>query len=339
MTVLRLVLRRIVLLVPIVFGVVFVTFLLVRVGSIDPVVLLAGPTASPAEIADIRAKLALDQPIWWQFVTYTLSVARGDLGQSWLSGGPVLAELMLRLPATLEMVLGGALLGAIIAIPLGLACAFRPNGWLDHTVRVVTLFGFGMPTIFLGIVLIVVFFYALSLAPPPMGRLDLLLNPPPRITGSYLLDGLLARDLDVITSAAGRLALPCAAIAIVFAAPLAKQTRAIALDVLASDHIRYARACGLPPRLLRRIVWRNSAVPVVTYGATELTSLFGAAAVLELIFAWGGVSQFGLTAVLRGDFQVVQGYVLLMALIATAIFVITDVVVLWLEPRARSDAS
>jgi peptide/nickel transport system permease protein len=129
--------------------------------------------------------------------------------------------------------------------------------------------------------------------------------------------------------------LPCGVVAVVFAAPMLKQTRAIALDVLASDYVRYARAAGLTRRHIDRMVWRNSSVPVLTYGATELTALFGAASVLELIFSWGGVSQFGLTAILKADFAVVQGYVLLMSVIAIVIFAITDLVVLRLEPRAN----
>jgi len=108
--------------------------------------------------------------------------------------------------------------------------------------------------------------------------------------------------------------------------------------VLASDYVRYARAAGLPEKTVRRMVWRNASVPVITYAATELTALFGAASVLELIFSWGGVSQFGLTSILKGDFAVVQGYVLIMSLIAMIIFAIADLIVLWIEPRARSTA-
>jgi peptide/nickel transport system permease protein len=339
MAVLSLLARRLLLSIPIVLGVLVFTFLLVRVGGNDPVALLAGPTGTPQEIAQITERLKLDQPIWRQFWEFMIQVASGDLGRSWLSDRPVLDELLDRLPATLEIVLLGALIGAVVGVPAGLRAALRAGGAFDQLSRIVSLLGFGMPTIFLGLVLVFIFFFALQWAPPPMGRLDLLLDPPARITGSYLVDALLARDLEAAYSAAGRMVLPCAAIAIVFAAPLIKQTRAIALDVLANDFVRHARILGLPERQVRRIVWRNSAAPLVTYAATELSALFGAAAVLELIFAWGGISQFGLTAILRGDFAVIQGFVIFMSAIAIVVFAAADMLVLWLEPRARLERS
>jgi ABC-type dipeptide/oligopeptide/nickel transport system permease component len=215
--------------------------------------------------------------------------------------------------------------------------ALNANRGFDHWSRFLSLLGFGMPTIFLGLALIFVFFFLLGWAPPPMGRIDLMITAPKVVTGSYFIDALLAGDGAAAWSAAGRLVLPCLVVAVVFAAPMIKQTRAIALDVMASDYVRYARAAGLPQRMVRRMIWRNAAVPVLTYGATELTALFGAASVLELIFSWGGVSQYGLTAILKGDFAVVQGYVLLMSVIAIVIFAITDLLVLKLEPRAASE--
>ena len=334
MPILRLVLRRLLLALPILFGMLLFTFLLVRVGSNDPVGLLAGPTASADEVAAIRRELKLDQSPLIQFGEFVRRVARGDLGQSWLSGKPVWSELTSRLPATLELIILGGLVGGVIGVATGMRAAARPNGLFDQASRIVSLMGFGMPTIFLGLVAIFVFFYLLGWAPPPMGRLDLLLASPPTITGSYTIDSLIAGDWEAARSAAARLLLPVACVAIVFAAPLIKQTRAIALDVLASDYVRYARAAGLPLAAIRRMVRRNSAVPVLTFGTGELIALFGIASVLELIFSWGGISQFGLVAVLKGDFAVVQGYVLFMSVIAMLVFALADAIVLVIEPRA-----
>ena len=335
---LYLVLRRAVLSLPILLGVLLFTFMLVRVGNNDPVGMLAGPTAGANEINAIRAAYKLDQPVLAQFVEYVRLVFRGDFGTSWLSGKPVLDELLLRLPATLELVLLGSFVGGLVGVWAGMRSALHANRRFDHWSRFLSLLGFGMPTIFLGLALIFVFFFLLEWAPPPMGRIDLMINSPKLVTGSYLVDALIAGDKAAAISAAGRLVLPCLVVAIVFAAPLIKQTRAIALDVMASDYVRYARAAGLPKPMVRRMVWRNSSVPVLTYGATELTALFGAASVLELIFSWGGVSQFGLTAILKGDFAVVQGYVLLMSVIAIVVFAITDLLIVKLEPRAAAGA-
>jgi ABC-type dipeptide/oligopeptide/nickel transport system permease component len=335
----RLLTHRVLLALPILFAVVAFTFLLIRIGHNDPVGMMAGPTAGAAEINAIRASYKLDQPLWRQFVEFAFKVAQGDLGQSWLSNQPVARELWSRLPATLELVGWGALIGAGVGISVGMSAALHANLRFDHITRLLSLFGFGMPTIFLGLALIFVFFFVLGWAPPPMGRLDLMINAPPTVTGSYFFDALIVGDRAAMLSAAGRLVLPCLAVAIVYAAPLIKQTRAIAIDVLASDYVRYAHASGMPPEFVRKLVWRNASVPVITYAATELTALFGAASVLELIFSWGGISQYGLTAILKGDFAVVQGYVLVMSLIAMVVFALADLLVLWIEPRARSGAA
>ena len=140
--------------------------------------MLAGPTATEIEVEQIKRQLRLDLPIWEQFVEFARKAAMGDLGRSWLSGNSVLAELMNRLPATLELVLLGALIGAAIGVPVGIVAAMRPNGMFDHASRLISLFGFGMPTIFLGLVAIFVFFYLLRAVPPPMGRLDLMITSP-----------------------------------------------------------------------------------------------------------------------------------------------------------------
>lgn len=334
---LRLLARRIALALPILFVVLLFTFFLIRVGSNDPVGMLAGPTAGAQEIAAIRASYKLDQPVWRQFAEFVWMVLHGDLGKSWLSNQPVMKELLIRLPATIELVFWGSLLGALVGLPVGMRAAFRANRSFDHVSRLFSLLGFSMPTIFLGLAMIFLFFFVLGWAPAPMGRIDLMVTAPQPVTGSYLIDAMLARDWVAAYSAAARLVLPCSVVAIVFAAPLIKQTRAIALDVMESDYVRYARASGLPQAMVQKVVWRNASVPIITYASTELTALFGAASVLELIFAWGGVSQFGLMAILKGDFAVVQGYVLFMSVIAMVIFAIADLVILKIEPRARRE--
>lgn len=335
---LRFLARRALLLLPLLLGVLFLTFMLVRIGGQDPSAMLAGPTASAAEIALVRAELGLDRPIWVQFARYLGQVAQGDLGRSWISNRPVLVDLLERAPATLELLLWGVGLGAAIGIPVGLRAAQRPDGLFDQVSRLLSLLGFSTPTYWLGLVMLFVFFFLLDLAPPGMGRLSLMLTPPPAVTGSYLIDGLLAADLAVARSAFAQLVLPVVCIAIVSAAPILKQTRAIALEVLASEYVRYARAQGLPRDEIRRIVLRNAATPVVTFVGTELAGLVGTTALIEYVFAWGGVGQFGLNAIIQGDFAVVQGYVLLLALFSVLVFLVVDVVVVLIEPRATVQA-
>lgn len=326
--------RRIALVVPLLVAILLFTFLLVRIGGQDPVGLLAGPTATQAEIEMIRESLALDQPLWVQFGVYFGNVLQGDLGASWLSNRPVLTDVLERAPATLELMFWGVLIGAGLGIPIGLRAAFRPDGAFDQTSRFLSLLGFSVPTYWLGLIMLFVFFFLLEWAPPGMGRLSLFLEPPPFVTGSYFIDGMIAADWDVASSAFAQLVLPVLCVAIISAAPIVKQTRAIALEVLSSDYIRYARAQGLPQSEVRRMALRNSATPVVTFVGTEITGLVGTTSLIEYVFAWGGVGQYGLSAIIQNDFAAIQGYVLLLALFSVVVFLVVDIFVMLTEPRA-----
>lgn len=334
MSIARVLLRRLVLLIPLLVGVLFFTFLLVRLSGQDPVGLLAGPTATAGEIERLRASLALDQPIWTQFLVYLRQVVHGDLGHSWISNRPVLDDLIARFPATLELLIPGVLIGTVVGITVGLRAALRPNGTFDQISRFLSLFGFSIPTYFLGLLALFVFFYLLEWAPPGLGRLNLMLTPPVAITGSYALDALMAGNWEVFGSALSQLVLPVVCVAIIATAPIIKQTRAIVLDVLGSDYVRYARAQGLPPRLIRRMALRNSTTSLVTFIASELTTLVGTISLIEYVFAWGGVGQYGLSAIIAGDFTVIQGYVLMLAIFSVFVFLVVDVFVLLYEPRA-----
>ncbi len=334
MTIRRFLIRRLVLAAPLLVGVALLTFMLVRVGGQDPVGLLAGPTADAAEIAAIRADLGLDRPVWEQFGIYLARVVRGDLGASWLSNRPVLDDIVDRLPVTLELLLAGVGAGALVGVLVGLHAAFHPGGRFDHVSRVVSLVGFSIPTYWLGLVAIFVCFYLLGWAPAPLGRIDIALSPPPRVTGSYVIDALVALDLRAARSAMAHLALPAAVLAIIAAAPVVKQTRAIALAALSSDFVRHARASGLGTGAIRRMVLRNSVTPIVTFIGSELISLFGTSSLIELVFAWGGLGQYGLNAILSGDFTAVQGYVLSIALFSLLVFAVVDLLVAVCEPRA-----
>jgi peptide/nickel transport system permease protein len=179
-----------------------------------------------------------------------------------------------------------------------------------------------------------VFFFLLEWAPPGMGRISLIVSPPPRITGSYLVDGLLTANWEAAHSALSQLVLPVVCVAIVASAPIIKQTRAMAIEVLGRDYVRLARAAGLPERAVRGIVWRNALVPVATFIGTEITGLVGTASLIEYVFAWGGMGQYGLHAITSGDFAVVQGYVLFLALFSVLVFLLVDVVGFLLEPRS-----
>lgn len=331
----RFLIRRILMVLPLLVGVVFITFMLVRVGGLDPVGRLAGPTATQAEFDMIREELGLDKPLWQQFLIYAGHVVQGDLGESWLSNRAVLTDIKERAFVSLELLFWGIGLGALIGIPIGIRAAFRPNGRFDQVSRVLSLLGFSIPTYWLGLVMIFVFFYLLRWSPPPIGRISLMVSPPDTITGSYLIDGLLTANWQAASSALTHLILPVICLAIISAAPIIKQTRAIALEVLASDAVRYARASGLPQRTVRKLVLKNSATPILTFVGTEITGLVGTMSLIEYVFAWGGLGQYGLNAIISGDFTAVQGYVLTLALFSVIVFLAVDIIVHLIEPRSE----
>jgi peptide/nickel transport system permease protein len=321
--------------IPLLVGVMILTFMLVRIGGLDPVGLLAGPTATAEEFEIITKELGLDKPLWKQFLIYAQNVAQGDLGESWLSNRPVLDDIAARSVVSLELLFWGIGIGTFIGVPIGLRAAFNPNGRFDQSARILSLLGFSIPTYWLGLVMLFVFFYLLGWAPPGMGRISLMVSPPDFVTGSYFIDSLLSSNWRAAHSSLSHLVLPVICLAIVSAAPIIKQTRAIALEVISSDAVRYARACGLKAKTVRQIVFRNSATPVLTFVGTEITGLVGTMSLIEYVFAWGGLGQYGLNAIVRGDFTAVQGYVLVLALFSVLIFLIVDIVVALIEPRVE----
>ncbi len=321
--------------IPLLVGVMVLTFMLVRIGGLDPVGLLAGPTATAEEFEIITKELGLDQPLWKQFLIYAQNVVQGDFGESWLSNRPVLDDIAARSVVSLELLFWGIGIGTFIGVPIGLRAAFNPNGRFDQSARILSLLGFSIPTYWLGLVMLFVFFYLLGWAPPGMGRISLMVSPPDFVTGSYFIDSLLSSNWRAAHSSLSHLVLPVICLAIVSAAPIIKQTRAIALEVISSDAVRYARACGLKAKTVRQIVFRNSATPVLTFVGTEITGLVGTMSLIEYVFAWGGLGQYGLNAIVRGDFTAVQGYVLVLALFSVLIFLIVDIVVALIEPRVE----
>lgn len=330
----RIFVRRLIMLVPLLIGVLFFTFMLVRLGGKDPSALLAGPLATAEVVSHLRSALQLDQPLWTQFGVYLQNVLQGDLGTSWVSNRPVAEELLSRLPATGELFILGFALGSVVGIPLGLTAAMRSGRFFDQISRIFSLVGISIPTYWLGLVLIFIFFFLLGWAPPALGRLGLMMVPPPTITGSIVIDALLVGEWEVARAAFSQLVLPVACTAIIVGASVTKQTRAIVLGVLGSDYVRYGQAQGLSPRHIHKMVLRNSLAPVITFIGTEMTFLVGTIALIEYVFAWGGVGQYGIAAIIAGDYAVVQAYVLLLAVFSMIVFLTVDIAVTMLDPRA-----
>ena len=317
--------------IPSVIGVIVVTFLLTRALPGDPAAFFAGPAATAEAIAEVRVTLGLDQPLLAQFFIYIGELVRGDLGVSLTTGQTVVYDLTTRLPASLELTLAGL----VFAIALAILAATRPNSWVDHGVRLLATAGVSLPTFFTGLFLVYVLYYKLGIAPAPLGRLDLLHSAPPQITGLYLIDSLLAGDLELFGVAAAQLFLPTVTLGLFALAPLARVTRASMLGMLSSDFIRTARASGLPPRqVLFGYAFRNAMLPVITTLGVVFSFLLGANILVEKVFAWPGIGSYAVEALVASDYAPIQGFILTMALLYVVLNLLIDLLYVVIDPRA-----
>jgi ABC-type dipeptide/oligopeptide/nickel transport system permease component len=334
-----LILKRLLVAVPSLIGVVIVTFLLTRALPGDPAAYFAGPAATKEAVEEIRVKLGLDQPLAVQFVRYVSDLVRGDLGSSLTTGQPVASEIKAKLPASAELTLLGLLVSMAIAVPLGILAATRPGSLIDHTCRVVTTAGVSLPVFFTGLILIYVFYYLLGWAPAPLGRLDVFFNPPPQVTGFYLIDSLIVRDGALFLASLKQLILPALTLGIFSLAPIARMTRASMLAVLSSDFVRTARASGLSSfTVVVTYAFRNAMLPVITTLGMVFSFLLGANVLVEKVFAWPGIGSFAVEALIASDFAPVQGFVLTMAIMYVALNLLIDILYGLIDPRMRLEA-
>jgi dipeptide transport system permease protein len=336
---LSMILKRLLLAVPSLIGVVIVTFLLTRALPGDPAAYFAGPAATKEAVEQVRVRLGLDKPLPVQFVRYIGDLARGDLGASLTTGQPVATEIRTRLPASAELTLLGLILAMATAVPLGIMAAIRPGSLVDHACRIITTAGVSLPVFFTGLILVYVFYYLLGWAPAPLGRLDVFFSAPEQVTGFYLIDSLIARDGELFMASLKQLILPALTLAIFSLAPIARMTRASMLAVLSSDFVRTARASGLSgSTVIVTYAFRNAMLPVITTLGMVFSFLLGANVLVEKVFAWPGIGSFAVEALIASDFAPVQGFVLTMAVMYVMLNLAIDILYGIIDPRLRLDA-
>ena len=303
-------LRRILLLVPVLLGLSVLVFAIGRLLPGDPVLLAAGPNASKAEVAALATEFGLDQPIPVQYWRYLSGLLHGDWGRSLQTRGPVLEDLQVYLPATLELVVAAMVVAVLLGIALGLLSAVKRNGWVDYLVRLVSLGSISMPRFFLGLLLQLVFamwlgWFALG------GRFPLTGSPPPTVTGMLTLDSLIAGDLAAFWLALQHLALPALAMSLSPLATITRMMRASTLEVLQQDYVLTARALGIPPgKLLFRHVLRNALSATLTVIGLYFGWLLGGTVLVETVFDWPGIGLYATKSILTQDFMPVMGVVL-----------------------------
>lgn len=334
----RLLAKRLLVAIPNLLGVVVLIFVLTRMLPGDPAAYFAGPAATAQSIEEVRKQLGLDRSIPEQFLAYLGDLFTGDLGKSLTSGQPVLDDLIARVPASLELTFIALALASALGILLGVGAAMRPGGLWDRLCSVVSIIGQAVPTFFLGLLLVFIFYYELGWAPAPLGRLDILYSTPNDHTGFWIIDTLIEGEFDTLSGVVRQLALPVITLAMFGIGPVARMTRASMIEVLNSDFIRTARAAGLPPgKVLWTYAFRSIAVPVLNTVGMVLSFLLGANVLVEKVFGWPGIGAYAIESVLASDFAPIQGFVLLMAILYVAINLAIDMIALTLDPRVKFD--
>ena len=329
------ILRRILLLVPVLLGLSVLVFAIGRLLPGDPVMLAAGPNASKEEVAALSREFGLDQPIPVQYWRYLSGLLRGDWGRSLQTRGPVLDDLKVYLPATLELVLAAMLVAVVAGILLGLLAAVRRNGWIDYLVRLLSLASISMPRFFLGLLLQLVFAMWLGWAALG-GRFPLTGSPPPVVTGMLTLDSLLAGDMGAFWLALQHLALPAMAMSLSPLATITRMMRASTIEVLQQDYVLTARALGIPPgKLIFKHVLRNALTSTLTVIGLYFGWLLGGTVLVETVFDWPGIGLYATKSILTQDFMPVMGVVLCIGTLFVLFNLVIDLLYGVVNPKVQ----
>jgi peptide/nickel transport system permease protein len=312
-----------------------IAFCLLRLSPGDPARLVLGPQASQEAVERLRTEMGLDDSLVEQYVTYVSELIRGDLGFSWRTNVPVSTELASRLPATVELALYSMALAVLLAIPIGV---FSAGGrrWIDHASRVGAIVALGTPAFWLGLMLILVFFTWLDVAPVPFGRLDDDVAAPDKITGLVTVDSILQGRPDALANGLAHLALPAITLALPLAAYLSRIVRRSVIDVYRLDFVKAARAKGAGERrILFRHALPNALLPVLTLSVLWLGDLLAGALLVEAVFNWPGIGGWVAESIVAQDFAPVQAAIILGAVTYSALNLCADVLYAYVDPRVR----
>ncbi len=334
---LRFAVRRLVQLVPILIGLSVLLFVWLRSLPGGPAIALLGERATPESLARINEIYGFDKPLWEQYLGYVGRALQGDFGVSLRNQQPVLEEFLRLFPATVELALAAMVFAIGLGIPLGYLAARRHLTWIDTTSVIGSLIGVTIPVFFLGYILKYVFAVQLGWL-PSQGRQSTrefvgIEHP----TGFYVLDGLLIGRPDAAWDALVHLVLPAIALGTIPLAIIVRITRASVLDVVHEDYVRTAEAKGLLPRTIsRRHVLRNAMLPVVTVTGLQVGLLLSGAVLTETVFAWSGLGSALVQAIQSRDFAVIQGFILIIAVIVVVVNLLVDLSYGLLDPRVRT---
>lgn len=329
------IIRRLLLLIPVIFGVTFISFLLSRVFVPDPARAWAGLHASAVEVASYTKRYHLDAPLYVQYFYYMKGLFTGDWGVSATSGRLVINDIKFFFPATVELAIAALLITVILGIPLGALAAMYHERKLDHSIRVFYLAGFSSPPFFVAVILLLVFGFVFQIF-PTRGELSTNLVAPTRITGMYIVDSLLTGNWIDFRDSVLHIILPATALALTYFGVITRVTRASMLEVLQKDFIRSSYAIGLARRtVVFKHALRNALIPTTTVIGLALGALLGGTIVIETIFEWPGIGYYATQAILNYDFPAIMGVTVLFTLGVVIANLAADILYAFLDPRIQ----
>ena len=331
---LRFIVRRLILLLPILLGLSLLVFMWIRALPAGPAQSLLGERATPETIRQIEEQYGLNEPIHVQYWSYLKTVGSGDLGTTIRTRRPVTDELKERFPATIELAFAALIFATVFGVPLGFVAAKRYGTWVDHASLVVSLIGISIPIFFLAIMLKYVFAVKLGLL-PTVGRISVLIDLE-HPTNFYLIDALIAGDPEAFWDVSKHLILPAIALGSIPLAITARITRAAVLDIQNEDYIRTARAKGLPPRTVDiRHIFRNALLPIVTIIGLQMGLLLSGAVLTETVFAFPGMGTWLVEAIRQRDYAILQGGILFVSFVFVIVNLLVDISYALINPRIR----
>ncbi|WP_371225686.1 ABC transporter permease subunit [Roseovarius sp. 2305UL8-3] len=332
---LRYLLARLVTFLPTFIGVTLISFAFIRVLPGDPIIVMAGERGMSQERYDaLQAELGFDRPILTQYWDYLAGVLQGDLGNSFVTKRPVWDEFFALFPATLELSICAMILAIALGLPAGVIAAVNRGKFFDRTLMSAALVGYSMPIFWWALLLIIVFSGNLGWT-PVSGRIELLYFFDD-VTGFMLIDSLLSGQEGAFKSAVRHLILPTIVLGTIPLAVIARQTRSAMLEVLSEDYIRTARAKGLSPGRINGLhALRNALIPVITVIGLSVGTLLAGAILTETIFSWPGIGKWMVDSISRRDYPVVQGGLMMIALIVMLVNLTVDVLYGLINPKVR----
>ena len=328
------ILERVLATIPIMFGVAIIVFFFVRLTPGDPVDIMLGRSGAVTaeELDQMRRQFNLDKPLEVQLWYFLRDAVRGNLGYSYVRNKPVVDLIAERLPATIEMTIGALLVSLIIALPIGIFSAIRQNSFLDRSSMAGAFLGISMPGFWLGIILILIFAVRLQWL-PAQSRLsyDVQLR---EVTGLYVLDSLLTRNMPALVDSLKHLVLPSITLGAGVAGIIARVLRSSMLEVLRSDYIKLARAKGATEwQVVMKHALRNALIPTVTVVGLQVGVLLGGNMIVESVFSWPGLGRLVVDAIFNRDFPLIQGSVMIYAITVVLVNLVVDILYTYLNPR------